>query len=93
MNGDTTIMNDDINRIKQWIISHLREECNIEEISPELPLVEQLDSFHVVGFLVACDEKFQSLRQSGTDQFSGLSIDEVARHIASKNKSHSIGNS
>jgi acyl carrier protein len=84
MNSNFTENRDHIDQVKQWILSHLREECNIDEVSLESPLVEQLDSFQMVGFLVACDDKFQSLKLSNAESFSKLTLDEISSLIASK---------
>lgn len=93
MNSDSTEKNNHTDNVKQWIITHLREECSIEEISPESPLVEQLDSFQIVCFLVACDEKFQSPKLSNAESFNKLTLDEISNLIASKIDTYTSDNS
>ncbi|BAK75319.1 hypothetical protein NH8B_0484 [Pseudogulbenkiania sp. NH8B] len=66
--------------IKAWILDYLQSE-GVGDIEADKPLFEQIDSFSVVGFLLACDERFSSFASLPVESLGTLTVEEIARRI------------
>ncbi|QEL56621.1 hypothetical protein [Chromobacterium paludis] len=69
-----------MDKIESWIREYFREE-GVTELDAERPLFEQVDSFHVVGFMLACEETYDCFRAMGADAFTGLTLGRIAALI------------
>lgn len=67
--------------IRNWISDYLRDEGKTD-LQADLPLFEQIDSFSVVGFLMAVEERFSCFEDITAQALSGLTLDEMATLLA-----------
>jgi acyl carrier protein len=67
--------------IRSWIADYLREEGKIELLA-DRPLFEQIDSFSVVGFLMAVEERFHCFDELTAQTLSGLTMEQMASVLA-----------
>ncbi|WP_293766233.1 hypothetical protein [uncultured Aquitalea sp.] len=72
--------------VRQWIVDYLAGEGKTG-LDDSLPLFRQIDSFTVVGFLMACDERFHCFDTLSADQLTQLNLDQAATLIASHARS------
>lgn len=61
----------------QWIADFFQEESSVS-LRVDTPVFEQVDSFAVVGFLIACDERFADFSGVDTDRLAKLTLAELA---------------
>jgi hypothetical protein len=61
----------------QWIAAFFQEESAVSLLADK-PVFAQVDSFAVVGFLIACDERFTDFSAVDTDQLAQLTLAELA---------------
>lgn len=67
--------------IRNWISDYLREEGKTD-LQADLPLFEQIDSFSVVGLLMAVEERFHCFDELTAQALSGLTIEQMAKLLA-----------
>lgn len=69
--------------ILSWITAYLQDEGKTG-LQADLPLFGQIDSFSVVGFLLALEERFNCFEQISAQALSGLTIEQIASLLASR---------
>ena len=63
--------------IQAWIIQYFAQE-GLTALDAQQPLFQQIDSFSVIGFLLACDEHYPGFDRIDTDGLAQLNIAGIA---------------
>lgn len=63
--------------IQAWIVQYFAQE-GMTALDAQQPLFQQIDSFSVIGFLLACDEQYPGFDRIDTDGLAQLNIAAMA---------------
>jgi len=74
-----------MNEIKQWIISYLNNEVKVE-INIDDPLFRQIDSFSIVGFLLALEDRFDFFHDVNVKNLGEMTVGEIAALLSTYKK-------
>lgn len=70
--------------IKQWLENYLKQECGLQTYHADMPLFKQLDSFQVIGVLLACEEQFGLGEQLAGDVLTPMTVGDIVDYLASR---------